>query len=205
MGEGDPGTQALWAAHLARVSRLLAQARAVPGDLRLARFDRFRAALHGGDGGGCRGAVRARPSRVTELGEYGAASGPGRGHRSRPVMGGMGATAGLYTGRPSLYLNEVDRPTLQLPQGSLVTVRFYGEPGIMSVVRKLCRRTLTPIPRPWRRISRSNRRAGLSVRGPAGRDWEITALTDAAARRHACGAPVRERGGLMRQDYAASR
>ncbi|NBB97508.1 MAG: DUF4175 family protein, partial [Alphaproteobacteria bacterium] len=39
VGAGDPGTQALWAAHLARVSRGLDQARAVPGDLRLALFD----------------------------------------------------------------------------------------------------------------------------------------------------------------------
>ena len=41
VGADDAGTQALWTAHKARVARVLAAARAVPGDLRLARFDRF--------------------------------------------------------------------------------------------------------------------------------------------------------------------
>ena len=107
-----------------------------------------------------------------------------------------------YTGRPSLYLNDVDRPTLQLPQGSLVTVRFYGQPGIMRVVESLSGRTdgdIADMAQDFT-VESSGR---LSVRGPGGRDWEITALADAAPSVTLAGLPVRERGGLMRQDYSA--
>ncbi|SUZ30529.1 hypothetical protein ROE7235_00252 [Roseibaca ekhonensis] len=200
VGVDDPGTQALWSAHLARVSRILAQARAVPGDLRLSRFDRFGLRYMAATAAAV-AVLFAAPSRVTELG--GMAQLPGR---AEAIALGPSWEAWVqppdYTGRPSLYLNEVDRPTLQLPQGSLVTIRFYGQPGIMSVDESLSDRTEAD-PAAMAQDFTVESSGRLSVRGPAGRDWEITALTDAAPRVTLAGAPVRERGGLMRQDYTA--
>ena len=72
-----------------------------------------------------------------------------------------------YTGRPSLYLNEVDRPTLQLPEGSLVTVRFYGQPGVMSVVESVSDRT-DPDPTTMAQDFTIEASGRLSVRGPGG-------------------------------------
>ena len=201
VGSEDSGTQALWAAHLARVSRILEQARAVPGDLRLARFDRFGLRYIAATAAAV-AVLFAAPARVTDLGELAQLSG-----RAEAIALGPSWEAWVqppdYTGRPSLYLNEVDRPTLQLPEGSLVTVRFYGQPGIMSVVESVSDRT-DPDPTTMAQDFTIEASGRISVRGPAGRDWEITALSDAAPNVTLAGAPVRERGGLMRQDFTAT-
>ena len=200
VGVDDPGTRALWAAHLARATRGLAQARAVPGDLRLARFDRFGLRYMAATAAAV-AVLFAAPSRVTDLTKM--AQLPGR---AEAIALGPSWEAWVqppdYTGRPSLYLNEVDRPTLQLPQGSLVTLRFYGQPGIMNVAESLSSR-VDPDPAAMAQDFTIESSGRLSVRGPGGRDWEITALTDAAPRITLAGAPARERGGLMRQDYEA--
>ncbi|MCC1480253.1 DUF4175 domain-containing protein [Roseibaca sp. Y0-43] len=200
VGVDDPGSQALWAAHIARLSRVLAQARSVPGDLRLARFDRYGLRYMAATAAAV-AVLFAAPSRVTELGEM--AQLPGR---AEAIALGPSWEAWVqppdYTGRPSLYLNEVDRPRLELPQGSLVTIRFYGQPGVMSVVESLSGRPEGD-PADMAQDFTVETSGRLSVRGPGGRDWEITALTDAAPSITLAGAPVREQGGLMRQDYAA--
>lgn len=200
IGADDPGTQALWQAHMARLGRALAQARTVPGDLRLSRFDRYGLRYMAATAAGV-AILFAAPSRVTELGDM--AQLPGR---AEAIALGPSWEAWVqppdYTGRPSLYLNEVDRAALQLPQGSLVTIRFYGQPGIMSVVESLSGRDASD-PAEMAQDFTVETSGRLSVRGPGGRDWEITALTDAAPSITLAGAPVREQGGLMRQDYAA--
>ena len=38
-----------------------------------------------------------------------------------------------YTGLPTLYLNDITGETLRAPQGSRVTLRFYGEPGALTL------------------------------------------------------------------------
>lgn len=200
VGGDDPGTQALWSAHLARISRVLAQARAVPGDLRLSRFDRFGLRYMAATAATV-AVIFAAPSRVTDLGEMTQLPGRAEAIALGPSWEAWVQPPG-YTGRPSLYLNEVDRPTLQLPEGSLVTVRFYGQPGIMSVVESISNRA-EPDTGDMAQDFTVEASGRLSVRGPGGRDWEITALSDAPPSVTLAGAPVRERGGLMRQDYAA--
>ncbi|MFN7002516.1 MAG: DUF4175 domain-containing protein [Roseinatronobacter sp.] len=201
IGASDEASRRVWSAHLARMQARLMAARAVPGDLRLASRDRygmryvaltaFVVALAFG-----------APSRVTEITEI--AQIPSR---AEAVALGPSWEAWVqppaYTGRPSLYLNEVDRPTLQLPQGSRVTVRFYGQQGIMSVSESLSDRgevDPTEMAQDFE-IERSGR---LSIRGPAGRDWEVTALVDQPPQVQLVGMAERERGGVMRQDFAAA-
>jgi uncharacterized protein (TIGR02302 family) len=201
IGAGDAASRRVWLAHLARMQARLVAARAVPGDLRLASRDRF----------GLRYVALTAfvvalgfgaPSRVTEITEI--AQIPGR---AEAVALGPSWEAWVqppaYTGRPSLYLNEVERPTLQLPQGSRVTVRFYGQQGVMSVSESLSDRgevDPTEMAQDFE-IERSGR---LSIRGPAGRDWEVTALVDQPPQVQLVGLAARERGGVMRQDFTAS-
>lgn len=200
IGAGDEASRRVWAAHLARMQAQLIAARAVPGDLRLASRDRF----------GLRyvaltafvvALVFGAPSRVTEITEI--AQIPSR---AEAVALGPSWEAWVqppaYTGRPSLYLNEVDRPTLQLPQGSRVTVRFYGQQGIMSVSESLSDR-VEPDPNEMAQDFEIERSGRLSIRGPAGRDWEVTALVDQPPQVQLVGLAARERGGVMRQDFTA--
>ncbi len=200
IGREDPASGMVWQAHLRRMLAILATARPVPGDLRLARHDRF-ALRYVALTAFALSLLFGAPSRITEATEI--AQLPGRAEAV-----GLGpsweawAQPPSYTGRPSLYLNEVDRTVLQLPEGTRVTVRFYGQPGVMSVVESISGRDEAE-PEDMAQDFEITRTGRLSVRGPAGRDWEITMLEDQAPEVELIGMMERERGGQMRQDYRA--
>ena len=201
IGADDAASARVWAVHLARMQARLAHVAPVRGDLRLARFDRY----------GLRyialtafavSVLFGAPTRVGEITDLAQMSG-----RAEAVALGPSWEAWVqpppYTGRPSLYLNEVDRARLELPQGSRVTVRFYGQQGVMSVHESLSDRAdpdTTDMAQDFE-IESSGR---LSIRGPGGRDWEVAALADRPPSVRLDGMAQRERGGLMRQDFSAA-
>ncbi len=124
LGRDDPGAQAVWAVHLARMRRLAASAKAVPADLRLAARDpwAFRlmalvllvAAL-----------VFARDPAVESV-QAALQPDPAAAVAGGPTYEGW-AEPPAYTGRPTLYLPEVaaGKP-VAVPQGTVVTLRVYG-------------------------------------------------------------------------------
>ncbi|MGP9788913.1 DUF4175 domain-containing protein [Roseinatronobacter sp. NSM] len=200
IGAQDAASARVWAVHMARMQAGLAHATPVRGDLRLARFDRF----------GLRyialtaftvSVVFGAPTRVGEISDIAQISG-----RAEAVALGPSWEAWVqpppYTGRPSLYLNEVDRARLDLPQGSRVTVRFYGQQGVMSVHESLSDRDAAN-PDDMAQDFDIERSGRLSIRGPGGRDWEVVALADQPPAVALDGVAGRERGGLMRQDFTA--
>lgn len=201
IGAGDAASRQVWATHLARMQARLAQAHPVPGDLRLARHDRY--GLRYIALTGCAVALLfGAPARVTEIAEITQSAG-----RAEAVALGPSWEAWVqppaYTGRPSLYLNEVTRARLELPQGSRVTVRFYGQQGVMSLHESLSGGQGAD-PAEMAQDFEVERSGRLSIRGPAGRDWEVMALVDQPPEVALIGVAERERGGLMRQGFAAS-
>ena len=126
MGRDDPGAQAVWAAHLARMRRIAALARPVRADLRLASRDPWAlrlmalvlliAAL-----------LFARDPRFETV-SAALRPAPGAAVAAGPSFEGW-AEPPAYTGHPTLYLPEVagDAP-LAVPEGTVVTLRVYGEP-----------------------------------------------------------------------------
>lgn len=200
IGASDIASQKVWAAHLQRMQARLSQARPVRGDVRLARFDRF-GLRYMALTGFVVALLFGAPSRVVEITEI--AQVPSR---AEAVALGPSWEAWVqppgYTGRPSLYLNEVDRARLELPQGSRVTIRFYGQQGIMSVQESLSDRGEYD-PSDMAQDFEIERSGRLTVRGPGGRDWEIVALPDQPPSVALSGVAERERGGLMRQDFMA--
>ncbi len=200
IGAEDEASRLVWRAHLHRMQQRLAQARAIPGDLRLARFDRFGLRYIALTGFAV-ALLFGSPSRVTEITEI--AQVPSR---AEAVALGPSWEAWVqppaYTGRPSLYLNEVERARLELPQGSRVTIRFYGQEGVMSVQETLSDRDEFD-PTEMAQDFELEQSGRLSVRGPGGRDWEIAALIDQPPSVELRGTAERERGGLMRQDFVA--
>ncbi len=201
IGASDPASQLVWAAHLGRMQAQLARAKPVKGDFRLSRFDRyglryvaltaFAVAL-----------LFGAPTRLTELGDMAQISGRAEAVALGPSWEGW-VQPPDYTGRPSLYLNELDRPRLDLPQGSQVVLRFYGQNGVMTLQETLSDRMDYDVAAMAQdfTIERSGR---LSVRGPAGRDWEVVALVDQGPNVALDGVAERERGGLMRQAFTAT-
>jgi uncharacterized protein (TIGR02302 family) len=200
IGARDPASRRVWVAHLHRMQTRLSAARPVPGDTRLARFDRY-GLRYMALTGFVVAVIFGAPSRVAEIAEIAQTQG-----RAEAVALGPSWEAWVqppaYTGRPSLYLNEVDRVRLELPQGSRVTVRFYGQQGIMTVQESLSDRE-SHDPADMAQDFEIERSGRLSVRGPGGRDWEIVALIDQPPSVALQGEATRERGGLMRQDFTA--
>ena len=131
IGADDRASLALWQVHQARMVAKLAHARVPRADLRLARYDLF----------GLRyvalilfcmslgfGSVWkiSEASHMLQGGATSAALGT-------PTWEGW-AEPPTYTGKPALYLNAQPGDTpLILPQGSRVTLGFYGTMGALRV------------------------------------------------------------------------
>jgi uncharacterized protein (TIGR02302 family) len=206
-GAEDPGTAELWRAHLARMAERARQARPVHPDLRLARFDPFALRYV---------AVIALAValmfgslwRVGSISEMGPGGGPALA--AGPSWEGW-AEPPAYTGRPALYLNDITRARLTLPEGTLVTLRAYG--GDLSV-----RETVSAVPRtaeagaeeaepaPMQdgvhrfEVARSGT---VEITGPAGRRWEIGLTPDRAPEIAFDGPLSREANGEMAQPFVA--
>ncbi len=93
-----------------------------------------------------------------------------------------------YTGLPSIYLNDIDAAQLETPQGSRVTLRFYGEVGALSVSETVSG-SVSPIATPEDLIAASTNTAQefnveqsgrLEIDGPGGRSWNVVATPDRA-------------------------
>jgi hypothetical protein len=124
LGQNDPGSQAVWAVHRARMARIAAGARAVRPDLRLARFDPWAlrlAALVAV----VAAVIFARDPGVESL-AVALTTDDAAAVSTGPSFEGWAAPP-AYTGRPTLYLPEVsgDQP-VSLPRGTRVTLRVYG-------------------------------------------------------------------------------
>ncbi|MCX7890718.1 MAG: DUF4175 domain-containing protein, partial [Rhodobacteraceae bacterium] len=109
-----------------------------------------------------------------------------------------------YTGRPSLYLNEIAADALTVPEGSRLTVRIYAAPGELSVTQTLgdapaaggaAAANVTEV-----EIARSGT---LSIAGEGVRDWTVTVTPDAPPEVAFSGEMGRDGEGAMKQVFAA--
>ena len=201
VGGDDPASRAIWAAHQARMARLARQARAVPADLRLAARDPYAlryvaltalmvAVLFGS---------LLRATSVTEA----VPGGPGAALASGPTWEGW-IEPPAYTGRPSLYLADLDPGEVEVPEGSRVTLRLYGEVGQLAVQETVSGRTepaAATDPQQSFEIARSGR---VAVEGPGGSAWTILLQPDARPTVEATGEPERSPEGETRLPFAAS-
>jgi hypothetical protein len=127
LGRDDPAALGVWAAHMERMRRLAAGARAARPDLRLAGRDPWALRLmalvaliaalaFARDGSVESVAAALAPPPASE-----AAGGPSFEGWAEPPA---------YTGRPTLYLPEVGGGAeVPVPQGTVITLRTYGEAG----------------------------------------------------------------------------
>ena len=178
VGTGDPASAALWRAHRARMLTRAAGARYVPGDLRLARFDpvglRYAALLVL--------VIGVAFGSVWRAGTVGAilpGSGTGAALAQGPAWEGW-VEPPRHTGLPSLYLAD-QGDVIRAPEGSEVTLRFYGEAGALGLSETVSGRD-APMPEadaPEQRFE-IVRDGVLRIEGPRGRDWQIEAVADAA-------------------------
>ena len=211
IGTKDPASLAVWQAHQERMAARAAAARPVQPDLRLATRDpyalryvaltAFVMALIFGS--------FWRVASVTGLAPGAAVAAPGG-----PSWEGW-AQPPAYTGKPSLYLNDITDPDLDLPTGTRLQIRVYGPEGSLTIEQ-----TIADPPPPAEgevtpaaaapdgmagvsdlTVTRSGR---LAIVGPGGREWEITALPDAAPSIAVTGEIGRDGDGQFTQGFTAS-
>lgn len=177
IGASDPASAAVWQAHQARMRVATQSARAVQPDLRVSDRDpyglRFMALLMF--------VVALLFGSVLRVGSVAqiAQNGGGAALATGPVWEGW-ITPPAYTGKPVLYLNDIAPGAVQVPLGSDITLRLYGEVGALSVTQTVSGDAAVP-PATDPQQSFSVAQAGqITFDGPNGAAWDVGILADAA-------------------------
>jgi len=201
IGAGDSASEAVWNTHIRRMAERLDAARAVEPDLMLSSRDRY----------GLRymgllvfvvALIFGSVLRVATVGE--AVAGPGEGLATGPSWEGW-VEPPLYTGKPSIYLNDVDQADLAVPEGSRVTMRFYGTLGDLSLFETVSGRTKDVPPATDPTQSFDITQSGeIRIDGASGQSWMIEATEDMPPSIEFDGTIAQGEGGRMEAPFAAS-
>lgn len=176
IGAGDAASEAVWAAHRARMVQRLADAKAVQPDLRMSSRDpyalRYMALLVL-----MVGLLFGSFLRIGDIQEL-TTGGTEQALATGPSWEGW-IEPPAYTGLPGLYLNDLPEGALKVPQGSILTLRLYGEIGALTVAETVSGNTDTvqsaAEPAQSFTVSQSGT---LSVDGDGGAAWQITMIPD---------------------------
>jgi uncharacterized protein (TIGR02302 family) len=202
IGGGDDASAAVWYAHKRRMAQRAAAAQAVPADLRVSSRDpyalRYVAVL---------AFVMAlffgsvwRVGTVAQM-----AGGGGTALAAGPVWEGW-AEPPRYTGMPTLYLNDQAEGSIELPVGTLITMRLYGEVGALEVSETVSG-TVPPAEveaSPQMAFDfKVTQNGSIAVEGPGARTWDVTMRLDDAPEIVILGAPEVSAMGEMRLPFEA--
>lgn len=200
IGSGDAASEAVWQAHLRRMAARIAGARPVSPDLRLARFDRY----------GLRYvaltvfAVALIFGSVLRVGEVAAVAGTsGQTVAAGPSWEGW-IQPPAYTGRPTLYLNDQPPGSIEVPAGSRVELRLYGDAGALALAETVSGRTgeagsVSDIVQGFE-VTRPGR---IEILGTGGAAWDIALMPDAPPVVELQGPIQRAASGEMTQGFSA--
>lgn len=201
IGEMDGASAAVWRAHQSRMAQRAATAKAVPADLRIARRDpfalRYVAVLIF--------AVALIFGSIWRVGSVANMNaGAGDALAAGPVWEGW-AESPRYTGKPTIYLNDIADGTLDLPAGSLITLRLYGEVGALTVAETVSGRVgevpaASAAEQDFTVISSGE----IAISGPGGRTWNVALIPDGAPRVAVLDDPESDAVGEMSLPFEAS-
>ncbi len=175
IGSDDPASKAVWAAHLDRMAQRAAAARPVSPDLRLATRDPF-ALRYVALTALVTALLFGSLWRVTTAGSV--LPGSGALAAAGPTWEGW-AQPPAYTGKPSLYLNDVTQTDLALPAGTRLQFRLYGEVGQLTLNETVSGRTEVPPASDAVHDFTITQSGSVAVAGAGGRTWEIAMTPDA--------------------------
>lgn len=199
IGAGDAASEAVWTAHLKRMEEKTHEARAVEPDLRVSAKDpygvRYIAVL-----------VMVVALLFGSIWRVGSVANAGTGTEiiaTGPVWEGW-IEPPAYTGKPTLYLADIVANRVQVPQGSFITLRLYGEVGALSVNETVSGRTEDLGASTDQQQGFEVTQAGtLSIEGDGGTSWQILLLEDAAPMVELTGPIEADAQGEMSQPFSA--
>ncbi|MEM0949923.1 MAG: TIGR02302 family protein [Pseudomonadota bacterium] len=202
VGTGDAASEAVWTAHVARMTERARAAKAVEPDLKISDRDPF-ALRYVAVMAFAVAAIFGSLLKVTSVTDMAPGSG-GQALAAGPAWEGW-VEPPAYTGRPSLYLNDIARNAISVPQGSELTLRLYGEIGALSVEETVSGRARDDVlavsdPAQGFKIVQTGR---VTIDGPRGKSWEIVVIPDAPPAIELAGPMERSAGGEFRQPFIA--
>ncbi|MEL6452554.1 MAG: TIGR02302 family protein [Pseudomonadota bacterium] len=200
VGDADSASAAVWRAHQARMATRAEAAQPVPADLRIARRDpyalRYIAVLIF--------AVALIFGSIWRVGSVSNMTPGAAGLASGPVWEGW-AESPRYTGKPTIYLNDIPEGALEVPAGSLITLRLYGEVGALTVAETVSGRLGELPPASASEQDFTVIQSGeIAINGPGGRTWSVAVLPDAAPRVAILNEPDSDALGEMSLPFQAS-
>ncbi len=198
IGATDTDSVALWQVHKARMADRVSQAEAVKPDLRLAARDPYAlryAALLALVVAVLFGSVW-RIGSVAEMAPGTAVAGQG------PTWEGW-VEPPRYTGLPTLYLADQSGADLSVPQGSRITLRFYGEVGAHSLTETTSSTGTEAAIEPEQEFV-AEKSGQLRIDGPAAQNWALDVTADMPPQISVAGRAESEAGGQMKLPFAAS-
>lgn len=181
VGADDPASIHLWARHLQRMAAAANQSSAAKPDPRLASRDpwalRLMAIFL------CASAlIFARVDPVQSLVD--GLNPQGENIAAGPSFEGW-AEPPAYTGKPAIYLNKAGKwALLELPQGTLVTLRIYGGTNSTTLTETVSKFTDTKLPEAetdLAEVSFKINQSGMITLSPSAGDpvkWAITVIPD---------------------------
>ena len=200
IGTNDPASLAVWQAHRARMAARAAGAKAVEPDLRLARRDPF-ALRYVALTAFVMALMFGSLWRVASVEAL--APGSGVNIAAGPTWEGW-AQPPAYTGKPSLYLNEMKEDVLTLPIGTRMQFRLYGEVGELTLSETVSGRVEVPAASEPVHDFQVALNGEVSVAGPGGRVWRVVVVPDAAPSVVPQTEAKRERDGQFSVGFQAS-
>ena len=174
IGAGDPAAMRVWAVHIARMATRASAARAPTPDLRVTDRDPY----------GVRFLVVTAFAMALLFGTIWKVAEVGDAMAAAPTaaLGGPSwegwVEPPIYTGMPSLYLNDILAEEFEAPAGSRITLRIYGEAGGIAVSQSLGETPEGQDPAALSRQITLNQTGELTISGPNPRTWRITMQPD---------------------------
>ncbi len=197
IGGDDAASRLVWDAHVLRTRKRLAKAKPVEPDLKIAARDpfalRYAALLFFG--------IAVMFGSIWRLGapEISLPGTPGEAVIAGPSWEAW-VEPPAYTGKPTIYLNDVRTDALTVPTGSQITMRLYGQVGSIPWSE-----TLSGKPAP--EVAKSAFTIDVAQSGSLTVDdqvWTITARADAPPKVWFQGAIERALNGEMKLPFNAS-
>ncbi|MEM8850932.1 MAG: DUF4175 family protein [Pseudomonadota bacterium] len=197
IGQDDAASAAVWEAHQRRMAARLADARAVAPDLKVSSRDpyalRYLAVLMA-----ALGLLFGTIWRAPEM--------PDLTATGQAVAAGPSWEAWLepprHTGLPTLYLPEIDPGAVEVPEGTRVTLRLYGDTTDLTVTETVSGRQQSDPTAPMQdfEVVQSGTLA-IGVTGPV---WSLTATPDATPEVRIAGEADFEHPNLITLPWEAS-
>jgi uncharacterized protein (TIGR02302 family) len=199
IGADDVGSQAIWDAHLVRMQEKTRDARAVGPDLRVSSNDpyglRYIAVLFM--------VVALLFGSIWPVGSVAEAGTGTELLATGPVWEGW-IEPPAYTGKPTLYLADIIANRVQVPQGSFITLRLYGQEGDLAVNETVSGRTDDLDAATDQQQGFEVTQAGrLEIEGEGGATWQILLLEDEAPTVELTGPIEADAQGEMSQPFSA--